>query len=81
MEIFLITFPDISGSGFSGQGRSIQGSLTVSDDTVDRDLFTDFDDDDVTDLHFIGIDLFDLTVFFQIGIVRSDIHEGSDILS
>ena len=71
----------ISGKAFAGQRAGIQRGSSLYDDTVDRNFLTRLDHDDTADFNFVGIHPLHFAVLFEVGVIRTDIHQLADAAS
>ena len=74
----LRTFCYFSRNRLSGQCKSIYKGCSRYNHTIERNSLSCFDDDLRTNLYIIRINLFELSVFFNIRIFRTDIHHCTD---
>jgi len=71
----------LAGHGFSGQGRSVQGGKAFENRTVQRDALSRFHNNGFSDLNLIRVNLNQLSVPFDVGIVRANVHQACDRFS
>ena len=83
MQPLMISPPSSASRGRLSPVRAagVEGGTALYDNAVDGHLFTRLDNDDGAHFHLIGVHLFQLTIHFDVGIVRTDIHEFADVLA
>ena len=75
----LISLRNVTGQRFPCERGGIQRRRTLYDHSVDRHPFPGLDEQDTACLHIIRIHLLHPVLRHQIGIVRTDIHQFTDI--
>ena len=71
----------VAGDGLAGERGGVELAYALGDDAVDRHALAGLDDDDVADLDLIGVDLDELPVLLDVGVVGGDVHHGADGLA
>lgn len=66
----------LAGHGLASEGRSVQCRKSFDDLTVQRDAFSRLYNNGISNLNLIRVNLNQFPVFFDVGIVRADIHEA-----
>jgi len=74
----LVALGCIARQGFAGQRRRVERRFSLYHHAVQRNLFARLDHDDVADLNLFGIDLFELAVPLNVGVIGADVHQGAD---
>ena len=69
----------LAGQALAGQGAGVQRGRTLDDHAVDWDFLTRLHDDDRADLNLVRVDLLERTVLLDVGVIRADIHELTDV--
>ena len=71
----------LTGHGFSGQGRSVQGGKAFENRTVQRDALSRFHNNGFSDLNLVRVNLNQFSVPFDVSIVRANVHQACDRFS
>ena len=77
----LIALFDIPRQTLTSQGAGIKTGIATDHDTVQRNFFTRLNHNNTANTHFIRVNLHQPAIFFDIGIVRADIHQSADVLT
>ena len=75
----LVALGNIAGKALPRQGAGVQGGIAADDDAVQRDLFAGLHDDDAADGDLIRVDLLELAVLFDVGVIGTDVHQRTDV--
>ena len=77
----LVPVPHIPGQGFAGEGGGVQGGRPLQHGPVQRDPLPRLYHDDVAHGHLLRVHLDQLAVPLDVGVVRTDVHQGGDGLA
>ena len=75
----LVARADVARHALAGQSAGVEAGAALDDHAVERDLFARLNDDDAPDLDLVRVDLRELTVLLDVGVVRTNVHQGGDV--
>ncbi len=69
---------DGAGQTLPGEGGGIQGGVPFQHHPVQRDTLPGFDDDGIPHRHLLRIHLAEKSVLLDVGVIRTNVHQGGD---
>ena len=76
----LVALVYIAGQALAGEGTGVQGGAALHHHAVDRRLLARLHHDHRADSHLVRIHLHQLAVLLDVGVVRTNVHQGADVL-
>ena len=78
MQPLMISSPALTSRGRLSPVSALvlRLALPLDDDAVERNLFARLHDDDAADRDLIRVDLLELAVLLDVGVVRADVHRA-----
>ena len=70
---------DLARQALAGQRTGVQVGAAFQHNAVQRNLFSRLYDDGAANFHLIRVDLFQLTVHLDVGIIGTNVHQLADI--
>ena len=75
----LIASLDLTGQTFTGESGSVQSGFSLHHGTVNRNFLAGLYHNNGADTHFVRVYLFQFSILFDIGIIRTDVHQITDV--
>ena len=75
----LVALLHVARKALAGQRAGVQAGAAADDDAVQRNLFARLHNNDAADGDLIRVDLLQLSVLLDIGVIGPDIHQRADV--